>query len=145
MGIEREHAYYRKDLALEQLETALRLYFECKEYASVITLAGAADEVFGKLLAASGEETSLESLIKAVNEIHKKIYGEPTEAKFIARRANNARNNLKHWDIGDDVIIKLNLKTEAQDMLNRAIDNYWSLEQMLTPAMEKFQRAMLAT
>jgi hypothetical protein len=34
------------------------------------------------------------------------------------------------------------LDVEAQDMLNRAIDNYWSLEQKLTPAMERFQREM---
>jgi hypothetical protein len=29
-------------------------------------------------------------------------------------------------------------------MLNRAIDNYWSLEEQLSPAMEKFQREQIA-
>lgn len=37
-------------MALKQLETALRLYFEREDYYSVITLAGAAEEVFGSLL-----------------------------------------------------------------------------------------------
>ena len=52
---------------------------------------------------------------------------------------------MKHWDIGNDEIVKLNLKIEAQDMLNRAIDNYWALNQLLSPAMEKLQREISAT
>lgn len=137
-------AYYRSDLALSQLETALRLFAEGVEFASVITLAGAADEIFGKFLTAAGGESSLESLKKSVAAIHEKLYGEPTAPKHIADRANLAKNSLKHWDVGDPKIIKLNLAEEARDMLNRAIDNYWSLEQKLTPAMEAFQRANMA-
>jgi hypothetical protein len=134
-------AYYRTDLALSQLETALRLFAEGKEFASVITLAGAADEVFGKFLAAAGRENSLESLKRAVGEIHLKLYGEPTPPQQIAERANRARNSLKHWDKGDSEIVKLALDVEACDLLIRAIDNYWALEGKLTPSMEAFQRA----
>jgi len=65
---------------------------------------------------------------------------EPEEVKAIADRANSARNSLKH--IGEMDIVKFDLETEARDMLYRAIDNYWSLEQKLTPAMERFQREM---
>jgi hypothetical protein len=133
-------AYYRRDLALAQLETALRLFGERKDLASVITLAGAADEIFGKLLTASGGESSLASLTKAVAAIHEHLYGEPGNPAQIARRANLARNSLKHWDEGDAEIIKFDLEVEASDMLNRAIDNYWSLEKKLSPAMEAFQR-----
>ena len=43
--------------ALRQLETALRLYFECEDYYSVVTLAGASEEILGKLL----EEKNLEN------------------------------------------------------------------------------------
>ena len=134
-------AYYRTELALSQLETALRLFAEGKEFASVITLAGAADEVFGKFLAATGRENSLESLKRSVGEIHMKLYGEATPPKQIADRANRARNSLKHWDNGDPEIIKLDLRVEACDLLYRAIDNYWALETKLSPAMEAFQRA----
>ncbi len=137
-------AYYRSDLALAQLETALRLFAEGEEFASVITLAGAADEIFGKFLASSGRESSLEALKKAVSAIHEKLYGEPTAPKHIADRANLARNNLKHWDDGDPQIVKHDLVEEARDMLNREIDNYWSLEEKLTPAMERFQRANMS-
>jgi len=53
-------AYYRDDLALTQLETALRIFFEGIDFASVITLAGAADEIFGKLL---GKDRGVRSCI----------------------------------------------------------------------------------
>lgn len=144
MGIVPVRAYYRKDLALAQLETALRLYFEGGDRASVITLAGAADEIFGKLLVASDRENSLESLVAAVTAIQQKLFGEALEPSQIAHRANSARNSLKHWDVGDSEIVKFDLETEARDMLNRAVDNYWTLEQNLTPAMERFQRELQA-
>jgi hypothetical protein len=136
-------AYYREDLALQHLETALALFAEGKDYGSVITLAGAADEVFGKFLLAEGKESSLEALKRAVVAIHLKLYGEPTPPKHIADRANKAKNTLKHWDVGDDMIVKFDLVQESKDMLSRAIDNYWLLKEDLTPAMEKFEREVL--
>src|SRR3954469_1180174 len=99
-------AHYRNDLALSQLGTALRLFAEGREFASVITLAGAADEIFGKLLAASGRDNSLKSLIAAVAEIQQKLFGEAPNPKHIADRANAARNSLKHWGVGDTEIVK---------------------------------------
>lgn len=136
-------AHYRDDLALAQLETALRIFFEGNDFASVITLAGAADEIFGKLLSSSGRENSLEVLKKAVAEIYLKMNGGPIEPSEIADRANRAKNSLKHWDEGQPLIVKVDLAQEASDMLFRAIDNYWALKETLTPSMEKFQRENL--
>ena len=138
------HAYYREDLALAQLETALRLLFEGTDFASVITLAGAADEVFGKLLVAAGRTNALGELKSAVVAIHFKLYGELLEPSVVAQRANRAKNSLKHWDEGQDQLVKLDLQQEARDMLHRAMDNYWALKQSLTPAMERFQRECMA-
>ena len=137
-------AYYREDLALAQLEVALRLFFEDSHFAAVVTLAGAADEVFGQLLAAQGRVSSLEILKKSVAEIHMKMYGEEIESSTVANRANRARNSLKHWSPGQPEIVKFDLIQEATDMLFRAIDNYWALKQTLTPEMERFQRATRA-
>ena len=137
-------ADYREVLALTQLETALRLFFEGSDFASVVTLAGAADEIFGKLLSAAGKENSLESLKKAVEALHQRLYGEAGNPTEIASRANRAKNSLKHWDIGQPLIVMLDLEQEAKGMLFRAIDNYWMLKESLSPAMEKFQRESMA-
>jgi len=140
-------AYYVEDAALAQLEVALRLYFggEEKDLLSVITLAGAADVIFGELLADRGVENSIEQIKKAVVAIHAHLSldGETMTPGQVANRANLARNRLKHWNAKTDrQMLKLDPTEEARDMLNRAIDNYWMLEQKLTPAMERFQREL---
>jgi hypothetical protein len=129
----------RKYIALAQLETALRLYFEGGDYFSVVTLGGAADEIFVKLLTARGVENSLESTKKAMAAIHLKLYGEALDLKVVADRANRARNAIKHISKDSTLTVSFDAKEEAKDMLNRAIDNYWLLEEWLTPAMERFQ------
>lgn len=111
----------RKCIALAQLETALRLYFEGEDYFSVVTLGGAADEIFGKLLTARGVENSIESTKKAVAAIHLKLYGEPLEPKIVADRANRARNALKHINKDSPPTVTFDAKEEAKDMLNRAM------------------------
>jgi len=137
-------AYYRDELALMQLETALRIFFQGNDFASVITLAGAADEIFGKLLLSAGRENSLEVLKKAVAAIYQKLNGGPIDPSEIADRANRTKNSLKHWDEGQPLVVKVDLAQEASDMLFRAIDNYWALKETLTPAMERFQRERMA-
>ncbi len=134
----------RRYMALTQLETALRLYFECQNYYSVVALAGAADETFGQLLTAKGLDSSIETIKKSVVAIHKHLTGEVIDPSAVADRANHARNALKHWSTGQPLVVSFDSLEEAQDMLNRAIDNYWALEQQLSPAMERFQRESMA-
>ena len=106
-----------------------------------ITLGGAAEEIFGKLLEVKGLGNSFVSLKKAVAEMHQHLYNEVLADEAIATRANRARNHLKH--LGASPTVTLDAKQEAQDMLQRMIDNYWLLETRLTPAMERFQAEAL--
>ncbi|MDO8501101.1 MAG: hypothetical protein Q7S20_04590 [Gemmatimonadaceae bacterium] len=131
-------------MALAQLETALRLYFEQHDYYSVITLAGAADEIFGKLLIAKELDSSIESLKRSVATIHKVLTGQELAPSAVVERANRARNALKHWSPAQPPIVLFDSLEESKDMLNRAIDNYWALEARLSPAMEQFQRECFA-
>ena len=140
-----EQSVAKECIALVQLETALRLFAEGQDFYSVITLAGAADEIFGKLVAAGGGETSLESLTKASAAIHEHLFGEPGDLKGFADRANRARNALKHLEATKGPTVTLDVRQEAIDMLNRAVDNYWTLKSWLTPAMDAFSRSQRAT
>lgn len=105
-------AYYVEDLALQQLETALRLYAEENNFASAIALAGAVDEIFGKLLQARGRTTSLAEMTKAFVAIQERVLGkwDPGYHGWFARIANHARNRLKHWDVGDHEIPMFDLR-----------------------------------
>ncbi|MBL0010924.1 MAG: hypothetical protein IPP22_07905 [Nitrosomonas sp.] len=55
-----EQTYIQIDLAKEQLEVALSLFLDNACYAAVITLAGAAEEIFGKTLKRYGKEAVLD-------------------------------------------------------------------------------------
>ena len=123
-------------MALRQLETALCLYRDEKDYYSVITLAGAAEEVFGKLLKEDNPENALDSIKKGGAAIHEVIIEEDIPEKEISDRANWARNLLKHWSPGQPKVFEFDAPEEAKDMLNRAIDNYYDLTGNLTPAMQ---------
>ena len=136
-------AYYVEDAAVAQLEVALRLYFsgDERDLLSVITLAGAAEELFGQLLAAKGIENSIESIKKAIVAISAilSLDGDPVTLKEAANRANRAKIRLKHWNAQtDNALIELDAAEEARDMLSRAIDNYWLLEQNSRPQWSGF-------
>ena len=132
--------------ALQQLESALSLYCEGKDYYSPITLAGAAEEISGQFLRAEGGESSYDSDTRTAVAIGKALTGEyvegeeadPTNLKEAGRVENAARNFLKHGGPKTSTTMKFDAKEEAEDMLRRAIDHYWRLEFKLAPAMQKF-------
>lgn len=138
-------SYNMRCIALTQLETGLGLFKEGRDYFSVITLAGAAEEILGKLLMERGATNSLESLTQAAVTIHRQLFDEELGARVFATRANRARNVLKHYDPGQEHNVTFDCREEATDILDRAISNYWHLEQSLTPRMTLFvdsQRAV---
>lgn len=133
-------AHEKQQVALMQLETALRLWSEGTDYYSVVTLAGAADEILGRLLESRGGVTALASLTQASVAIHLIVHGVAGDEKKIADRANRARNALKHFRSGGEHVVELDIHQEAVDMLDRAISNYWALTNSLSPTMEGFER-----
>ncbi len=70
-------------IALRQLETALHLYFEGEDYYSVITLAGASEELLGKLSRKDGNDTALEAIKKNVSAVDKAYFREDLTEKKI--------------------------------------------------------------
>jgi hypothetical protein len=136
-------AYSKQSIALAQLETALRLFHVGDDLISVITLAGAAEEILGKLVKKRGQDNSLDSLKKTAAAIHERLFSEPIDTSVIADRANRARNAMKHVTAAGDPV-SLDLREEAVDILNRAVDDYWILETSLTPGMDSFLRAQRA-
>ena len=134
-------AHDRKCIALEQLETALNLWAGQDSYFSIITLAGAAEEILGTCLTAAGIDNSLESIKKDSTAMFRHLYGEEADPKVFANRANHARNQSKHFDPGSSPTLEIDAREEARDILTRAVENYWRLDTDLTPAMVRFQES----
>jgi hypothetical protein len=133
--------FAKRDIALTQIETALRLFETEKDLISVVTLAGAAEEILGKLLKEEGKTNALDSVKSSAKAIYEYLFDEEIDEGRFADRANLARNAFKHLNTAGGRTVELDLREEAIDMLNRAIDNYWDLECALTPAMERFCRS----
>ena len=119
--------YEKLDVGREQLEVALRLFFEGKEYFAVITLAGAAEELLGAYLKLKGQATSLEDLVKGAVRISHALPGTASRPKDIFQVANFARNASKHMNDEADSHMRIYVKRDATDLLNRAVDNYYRL------------------
>ena len=141
MGIER---FEKEFIAVTQLERAIALFEEPKDYLSAITLAGAAEEILGKLVVESGRDSSVTSLARAAVEIHRLLTQENVAPRDIIDRANCARNALKHLNTSAGRAIDLDAEEEARDVIGRAIDNYWILKTTLTPAMTQFASSQRA-
>ena len=135
----------RRCMALRQLYTALRLY-EQQDFYSAITLAGAAEELLGKLLKENSIGNALDSYKKDARVVFNALYGEAPSEKEIATQANDARNKLKHGSPDGSNLIEFDAEEKANDMLDRAIRNVYELvnhnivdADALTPAIQQFE------
>lgn len=126
----------KTEVAAHQLERALRVFLDEADYVCAITLAGASEEILGKLLEKSGKEHSLGSFVNACVAIGKNVHGEEWSLKVFVTMANEFRDGLKHYTDGQPITVP---REAAVEILNRAIDNYWSLTQQETPFMRRFR------
>lgn len=119
MNIEKHH---KQEIALRQLETALLLYFAKKDLFSVITLAGATEEILGHLLQLrSGEkETPFRSVLNLFRP---------------ARASVRVESRPAHET---DLYVHMDVHNEAEFLLGRAIDDYHALTGELSGNMQKF-------
>ncbi|OXJ26015.1 hypothetical protein CFB82_36720 [Burkholderia sp. HI2714] len=111
--------YRRIDLALAQLDAALRLFLEYREFAAAITLAGAAEEVLGKEVNRRGRQVALDRRV---------IRYAARDRKDAIAEANRVRNALKHFGDHEQSDITADLEEAARWMLERACENAHQLE-----------------
>jgi hypothetical protein len=119
----------KPDIAKRQVETACALFLCGGDYLSVVTLAGAAEEILGSLLRRAGKSHMLDHLVTLDREL-----GRAREFKEVSDEVNRARNALKHaCDASEDQVEIA--PGEADAMLVRAIANYVVLTDDATEQM----------
>jgi len=104
------------DAAVDQLDWAIRLFLDHQAYVPAITLAGAAEEILGKVV---GEQAAFQHL-------KRKFAGDlsMSEKEVGQDHLNRAKNFLKHWDAKtDQEKICLELDNEAIQYIVRALTN----------------------
>lgn len=129
------------DVAKIQLQKAVELFCS-HDPLPAITLAGAAEEILGKLIKNSGGTNALEEEIRDRCDLYQTVFGAEGESIEFAKLMNNPRNELKHLMSGDD--LEFNLEEEAVNLIQRAIDNYKKLEPGFNAVFQQFDNEAAA-
>jgi hypothetical protein len=135
--------YQKIEIAQRQLDTAIRLFLEGKDLFSVVTLAGAADEILGKALEHRGLTSALTNMSEIEARVSAAFDDSSSTAREIRDRANYARNHLKHHDDPDAATVTVDIRQEAIDMLSRAFDNATMLDGPWSPEMYQYNEWFL--
>jgi len=128
MNIQR---FAKQDIALGQIETALSLFSQEGDLFSVITLAGAAEEILGQLLQQRSGNPGYRGTMASIFQILR-----PGSQK------DPQREGLSGHEA--DAFVHLDPHREALFLLGRAIDDYVALSGAPSPAMLKFKAAVAA-
>ncbi len=141
----------RLKLASEQLNMAITLFLEGISYVSALTLAGAAEEVFGKALSSQleGNNTNfLDWSFEAAKPLCEWLYRRETlegsrpkgHKKYFIDSMNYAKNSAKHFHNNAGSIVTIDLKDEAMSMITRALYNSDMLGLTKQKECESFDR-----
>ena len=119
--------YSKLQIATQQLDTALRLYFRKKEYFSVITLASAAEEILGVHLKTHSQLNAFEQGLTDSLLVYKWLWKEEGSRDRMYKVMNQTKNDAKHMMGKKDVEIRCDVREEARQVLDRAVSNYYLL------------------
>lgn len=117
------------DIAEEQLFDSLNLFI-AGHYYSASTLAGAAEEIFSKILNSRGEKSQLDEINQFENMIRSNVGQSARKKSSTGKMLYGLRNSLKHIDLrkrGDFVLI-FKLNPDAKVQMLRAIFSYEKLK-----------------
>ena len=117
--------YAKEEIALNQIETALTLFFTQGDLFSVVTLAGAAEEILGELLQDQRGNPGLYGLFSPILEI----------LRPSSRKESKKERSLGHET---EVYVHMDLYQEALFLLGRAIEDYEALSGKRSVQMLRF-------
>lgn len=114
--------YNRLDLAQNQLEAAIGLFVSGGDRFSSISLAGAADVIFCRLLITRGVENFTEFSLR----LERERGGDPGSREDHGKELNDTLfiNHLKHMDDGDEGFIDLDPDECALAAILKAVANF---------------------
>ena len=127
---------HKIEIARRQIDTAINLFLEKQDYLSVVTLAGAGEEIIGKLLTRSSKKNMVDSL----KQLDERLSG-GRDFKIVNNEINGFRNSLKHAnDENEDEIDIAESQEHAIAMITRALTNYASLKGDMSKQMRNFYK-----
>lgn len=114
----------KKEIALIQIKAAAR-HYKKKDYVSCITLAGAAEEILGRIAKKRRGFNQQDNDIDYTKSIFHYFKKDIPKTKSLITNRNTTKNELKHNDIGENLIIEADLENEAVTFFVAALKNYF--------------------
>lgn len=115
----------KKEIAVKQLEDAAFLY-EKNRYVSALTLAGAAEEILGKMAKKRRGWNQFENEKEYLKSIYR-FFNKPIPPdKKLVKDINNAKNELKHNDEGENLWVDCDFENEFVLLFVKAVKNYFN-------------------
>jgi hypothetical protein len=133
-----EATYNPTDLAIVQLDEAIRQFLDKQSYICAITLSGAAEELLGRMVQRAGGESALAQLAAGHLRVANAFGERGLTRKQSIQRHNFARDSLKHLTVSSGECVTLDLEDEVIDLLDRAIYNVILLGIPFTNELRRF-------
>ena len=125
LGYHDDSSLPKIEIARIQLTEAINL-FVAEKFLCAITLAGASEEILGRLAFIAGHSSTTEAAATAILELKDKLATlalSSVTIKSLFRSWNAARNTVKHHDDSDPDPVAINTCDEAYWMIRRALAN----------------------
>lgn len=115
----------KRRIALIQLEQSVRL-LEAGDPVCALTLAGAAEEIFGHAASRKGHVPRVEYNADWFGSFYDWVKKPRPSKKQLITYLNSTRNHLKHQDDGRNIKVEADFEFEAEEMILRCMYNHFN-------------------
>jgi hypothetical protein len=122
--------YEKLDVAVEYLNLALSEYVKGQNLFAVLNLAGAAEEMLGKIVELNSKKnahTQAFKLFRSWYQIAKKAI---PKDHILSSLIVKAKNGVKHINGNADLTIELDIKKEAKETIRKALVNFHQIPEL---------------
>jgi len=126
MGLTHMQKLTKRRIALLQLERSVELLEDHNDPVCALTLAAAAEEILGKIAVRKGRAAMVENWAEYLGSWYDCLGKRRPPKKQLVGIHNRVRNELKHNDNGTNIRIAADFEYWAEDMILRAIKNYFN-------------------
>jgi hypothetical protein len=116
--------YHKKDIAMQYLNLALSEYVKGKNMFAVLHLAGAAEEMLGKIVSLRSNETALEHVHRWMRSWYQITDNDTPQNKELNKHILKIKNGVKHINGAHNLEIEFDINREAKEIIRRAIENF---------------------
>jgi hypothetical protein len=131
----------KRDIALSQLETALRLHDDLAHDYAVINLAGAAERILGGMLADQSVSGRFPRIKRSSRRLQRWMRRVARRSSGRRRAITAALRAVEDHRPGDPPVVEFDAREHGAELLHRAIVHFWALERIATPSMVAFATA----